>query len=105
MGKAAQRKGGDGARVIVLPADFRLGAVAGVKADLVEALEAAGAQLDGGAVERVDTAALQLLLAYRREAAARGLSPAWRGVSEVMRDAAGVLGLARDLELPANMPA
>lgn len=93
------------ARVIALPADFRLGSVADVKAELIEAFDAATAQLDGAAVERVDTAALQLLVAFRREATARGQSPTWLGVSEVMRDAAGMLGLAQALELPAPMPA
>lgn len=92
------------ARVIALPADFRLGSVAQVKAELIDAFDAA-AQLDGAGVERVDTAALQLLVAFRREATARGQSPTWLGVSEVMRDAAGVLGLAQALELPAPMPA
>ena len=93
------------ARVIALPADFRLGSVAQVKAELIGAFDAAAAQLDGAGVERVDTAALQLLVAFRREAVARGQSPTWLGVSEVMRDVAGMLGLAQALELPAPMPA
>ena len=93
------------ARVIALPADFRLGSVAEVKAELIDAFDAAAAQLDGAGVERVDTAALQLLVVFRREATARGQSPTWLGVSEVMRDAAGMLGLAQALELPAPMPA
>lgn len=94
-----------GVRVIALPADFRLGSVADVKAELIEAFDAPGTQLDGAGVERVDTAALQLLVAFRREATARGQPPAWLGVSDVMREAAGVLGLAQVLELPAAMPA
>lgn len=93
------------AQVVALPADFRLGSVGDVKATLIAAFDAPAAQLDGAAVERVDTAALQLLVAFRREAAARGLSPAWLGVSDVMREAAGVLGLAQALELPAPTPA
>lgn len=93
------------ARVIALPADFRLASVAEVKAELIDAFDAPSAQLDGAGVERVDTAALQLLVAFRREATARGQAPQWLGVSEVMRDAAGVLGLAQALELPASMPA
>ncbi|HET6552643.1 MAG TPA: STAS domain-containing protein [Dyella sp.] len=101
----AQRKGGNQPRVVALPADFRLAELPDVKAGLLEALEAPAVQLDGAGVERVDTAALQLLLAFRHAASARGLSPAWLGVSETMRDAAGVLGLTRALELPATMPA
>lgn len=101
--KATQRK--SEARVVALPADFRLAELATVKSALIEAFDAPAVQLDGAAVERVDTAALQLLVAFRREAAARGLPPAWLGVSAAIRDAAGVLGLAQALELPATMPA
>ncbi|MFC4528032.1 STAS domain-containing protein [Dyella halodurans] len=106
MGKAtAQGKGESEARVIALPPDFRLAELAAVKAELLEALEAPAVNIDGAAVERVDTAALQLLVAFRRESTARGQSPAWHGVSTVMRDAASLLGLAQVLELPAPMPA
>ncbi len=106
MGKAtAQRKGESGACVVALPTDFRLAELAVVKAELVQALDAPAVHIDGAAVERVDTAALQLLVAFRRESAARGQSSAWQGVSAVMRDAAGLLGLAQVLELPAPMPA
>jgi phospholipid transport system transporter-binding protein len=106
MGKAtAQRKGDGGARVVALPADFRLTELAAVKAQLIDAFDAPAVQIDGAGVERVDTAALQLLVAFRRESAARGQSSAWQGVSAVMRDAASLLGLAQALELPAPMPA
>lgn len=105
MGSRTTGGGKGGARVIALPADFRLGSVADVKAELIDAFDAPGTQLDGAGVERVDTAALQLLVAFRREATARGQAPAWLGVSDVMREAAGVLGLAQALELPAAMPA
>jgi phospholipid transport system transporter-binding protein len=101
--KTAQRK--NEARVVALPADFRLAELAIVKSELIEAFDAPAVQLDGAAVERVDTAALQLLVAFRREASARGQLPAWLGVSAAIRDAAGVLGLVQALELPATMPA
>src|ERR1700749_240147 len=96
MGKTTG-EGKSGARVIALPADFRLGSGAGVKAELIEGFDESTAQLVGAGVEGVDPAALQLLVAFRREATARGQSPTWLGVSDVMRDAAGVLGLAQAL--------
>jgi ABC-type transporter Mla MlaB component len=106
MGKAtAQRKGDSEARVVALPTDFRVAELAAVKATLIEALDAPALHIDGARVERVDTAALQLLVVFRREAAARGKTSAWQGVSAVMRDAAALLGLAQVLELPAPMPA
>jgi ABC-type transporter Mla MlaB component len=61
--------------------------------------------LDGSRVERVDTAALQLLVLLRRELDGRGGTLAWQGASEALNDAAGLLGLARILELPADRPA
>ncbi|WP_430391022.1 STAS domain-containing protein [Dyella sp. 20L07] len=102
---ATQRKDDGKARIIALPADFRLAGLDEIKASLIEAFEVPAVQLDGAGVERVDTAALQLLVAFRREATARGQSPAWLGVSTAIREAAGVLGLAQALELPATMPA
>ncbi len=103
--KSNPQRNTGGAQVIALPADFRLAELADVKAGLLQALELSSVELDGAGVERVDTAALQLLLAFRRAASARGLPASWVGVSETMRDAAGVLGLTQALELPATMPA
>lgn len=104
-GKTSQRRGDGGAHVVALPADFRLADVAAVKAQLIAAFDAKAVQLDAAGVERVDTAALQLLVAFRREAVARGIPPVWQGVSATVRDAAKLLGLAQALELPAPMPA
>jgi phospholipid transport system transporter-binding protein len=105
VGSKTMARGKGEARVVALPADFRVADLAAVKSELIEAFDAPAVQLDGGSVERVDTAALQLLVAFRREATARGQLPAWLGVSAAMREAAGVLGLAQALELPAPMPA
>jgi phospholipid transport system transporter-binding protein len=92
----------DGVAAVVLPADCRLAAQAALKAELLGALEKdAIVVLDGSRVERVDTAALQLLVLFRRELQARGGTLDWRGASEAMNEAAGLLGLAQILELPA----
>ncbi|GAA0705497.1 STAS domain-containing protein [Dyella marensis] len=102
MGKAKTDKA-DGR--VALPADCRIADLAAVKAALEAALSAPATELDGAAVERVDTAALQLLAVFRREAAARGMAVRWAGASDVLRDGAARLGLAQTLELPAAMPA
>ena len=102
MGKAKTGKT-DGR--VTLPADCRIAELSTVKATLDAALATAAVALDGGAVERIDTAALQLLTVFRREAAARGVAVEWLGASEALRDGAARLGLARTLELPAAMPA
>ena len=101
-----QQSAADAAAVVVLPADCRIAAQAALKAELLGALEqGAIVMLDGSQVERADTAALQLLVLFRRELQARGGTLDWRGASEALNEAAGLLGLARILELPAAGPA
>jgi hypothetical protein len=90
---------------IGLPADCRMAAQSALLADLLGALDAPATNIDGRAVERVDTAALQLLTLFRREATARGCAVNWLGASATLCEAAGVLGLAKVLDLPAPMPA
>lgn len=98
----------DGVRAstaVELPADCRLGAQAALQLQCVNALNAGGAVLDGRAVERIDTAALQLLMLFRRDVAAAGGSWCWDGASTVLHEAASLLGLAQILEMPATVPA
>jgi len=73
--------------------------------ELLAALDACTIELDGREVERVDTAALQLLTLFKREVAARGGTLRWMGASDALDEAAGLLGLAKTLELPAAVPA
>ena len=94
-----------GAIEIGLPADCRMAAQTALLGELLGALDAPATQIDGRAVERVDTAALQLLTLFRREALSRGSTVSWRGASSILCEAAGVLGLAKALDLPASMPA
>jgi anti-anti-sigma regulatory factor len=105
MGRTSDKTGGASARQLVLPADCRLAAGPGLRAALLEALALPASALDAGAVERVDTAALQLLAAFRRDAAARGHDTRWLGASAALHEAAGLLGLERILDLPAARPA
>ncbi len=86
---------------LVLPADCRIGAQAALRQALLDALETGGVVLDGRAVERTDTAALQLLTLFQREVQARGKSLSWCGASDALNEAAALLGLAQILELPA----
>lgn len=90
---------------IGLPADCRMAAQTALLADLLGALDAPATRIDGSAVERVDTAALQLLTLFRREALARGCAVSWCGASTVLCEAAGTLGLVKALDLPAAVPA
>ncbi len=97
-----QQPAANGAAVVVLPPDCRIAAQVALKAELLGALESSAiVLLDGNQVERVDTAALQLLVLFRRELQARGGTLDWRGASGALNEAAGLLGLAQVLELPA----
>ncbi|MDE2316898.1 MAG: STAS domain-containing protein [Xanthomonadaceae bacterium] len=90
---------------VVLPADCRIAAQAALQAELLQALQGGAIELDGSQVERVDTAALQLLVLLRRALDGGSGTLAWRGSSAALSDAADLLGLARILELPAVGPA
>lgn len=54
-------------------------------------------ELDGSAIERVDTAALQVLLAFARESRDRKKELEWSEVSETLMNASTLLGISREL--------
>jgi len=54
-------------------------------------------ELDGSAVERVDTAALQVLAAFSRESRNREIELTWADVSDSLRNASTLLGLTQEL--------
>lgn len=58
--------------------------------------------LDAAAVERVDTATMQLLCAFVRERAAHSRGVVWHGVPAALNDAAHLLGLQAHLGLPLS---
>jgi phospholipid transport system transporter-binding protein len=88
-----------------MPADFRIAEVTDMHRQLVAALDAPQIVLDGTTVDRIDTAALQLLVVFQREVQKRGKQMNWAGVSTPLYDAASQLGLAQALALPAKKPA
>lgn len=90
---------------VAMPADCRIADVGDLHQHLRKALESSAIVLDGSTVERVDTAALQLLVAFQRDAQKRGRRVNWAGVSAPLHDAAMQLGLAQVLALPAKQPA
>lgn len=102
---SAKGKSNPAAASVALPADCRLAALDVLAPQLREAAHGSAAALDGAAVEKVDGAAMQLLVAFRRAAAAAGCAVSWTGVSDVLREATSLLGLDDELNLPAPMPA
>ncbi len=57
--------------------------------------------LDIGAVQRIDTAGLQLIATFIRERETNGRQVKWQGTAPVLTTAAQLLGLSALLKLPA----
>jgi len=105
MGKSSDKAAATSAAPIVLPADCRMAEVAALRNRLLDALKAPSSDLDGARVERVDCTAVQLLLAFCRDAAKQQHAVRWLGASDALREAAALLGVERMLDLPAARPA
>lgn len=58
--------------------------------------------LGAGGVTRADAAGVQLLVAFARSARATGIAWSWQAVSPALSEAARQLGVARELDLPAD---
>jgi ABC-type transporter Mla MlaB component len=77
--------------------------VTALQAELAERLDESGnVQIDGGGVERIDTATLQLLAAFVRDLHADARSVEWVQCSVVLRRAANCLGLESALSLAST---
>jgi ABC-type transporter Mla MlaB component len=90
---------------IVSNAPVRLGSttlrdVTAFQAELAERLDDSGiVQIDASAVQRIDTATLQLLAAFVRDLRADARLVEWTECSAALRRAAHSLGLASALDL------
>lgn len=81
-------------RVLRLPAILGIAQLAELHPQFDQALEKAGPlALDASAVEQLDGAALQWLLAFHRAAREAGRAPDWRKPSPQLHEAAALLGL------------
>jgi ABC-type transporter Mla MlaB component len=81
--------------VIVLAANCSVKDAAALKSSLCAvANQTTSVTLDASAVERVDTATMQLLCAFVRDRSARNQSIVWRGQSQALHDAVRLLGVA-----------
>ena len=82
---------------------FSIREVAAVYTELQQLLEQdVRVELDFEDVDVVDTAALQLLVAFTKEAHKRGVSISWQQPSAALFRSAELLGLSQELGLPDN---
>ncbi|MEX1828748.1 lipid asymmetry maintenance protein MlaB [Luteibacter sp. CQ10] len=98
-GKSSKNTAG----ALALDADLRIGAAPALRDTLLAALTAGKpVDIDGSAVNQIDTAGLQVLAAFSRDARAAGLAVRWRGASDSLHRGVAVLGLSELIELPAR---
>lgn len=89
-----------GENQIVLQSILDIPSVASLHAELTTRLKAgADVKLHAGQVERVDTAALQLILSFIQAADTAGQACAWEQVSDPFYTAAELCGLRQALKL------
>ncbi len=84
---------------VSLGEDLGIEASAELKERLSAHLDASELSLDGSAVRRVHTAAMQVLCAFFRSRRDLGRSTELSGCSDALRDAARLLGLSAQLGL------
>jgi ABC-type transporter Mla MlaB component len=92
-----------GESVVVLAANCSVKDAAALKTSLCAiASEGTDVTLDVSAVERVDTATMQLLCAFARDRIGRKQNVTWRGESQALRDAVRLLGVGALLGFESN---
>jgi hypothetical protein len=87
---------------VVLPANCTIHGARALQAHLLEQLQLPGpCEIDGGAVQQVDTAGVQLVLAFALDCLERSLQYTWKARSPALEDAIRVLNVGALLEYPA----
>ena len=87
---------------VVLPVSCTIKEAESLKAHLLAQLELPGpCEIDGGNVQHVDTAGIQLVLAFALDCLERSLPYVWKSRSQTFDEAVRVLGVGALLEYPA----
>jgi ABC-type transporter Mla MlaB component len=105
-GRAAKTPGAEtesksGPGVYAIAAECTVADAGALKSGLAKLLEDSNAvTLDIGAVQRIDTAGLQVIATFVRERESQGRQVQWRGDAPALAAAAQLLGLSSILKLP-----
>lgn len=87
---------------VVLPAICTIHGARALQAHLLEQLQLPGpCEIDGGGVQQVDTAGVQLVLAFALDCLERSLQYTWKARSPALEEAIRVLNVGALLEYPA----
>lgn len=99
-GTSTARKRGTRSRVVHLPAQLGIASVAELKTVLTDALASGRpVTLDARAVEQIDGAGLQLLVAFHNAMQAIGQPMAWKHLPSALSEAAALFGVRKTLGL------
>jgi phospholipid transport system transporter-binding protein len=86
---------------VVLPVSCTIKEAESLKAHLLAQLDLPGpCEIEGGNVQHVDTAGVQLVLAFALDCLERNLPYVWKSRSQTFEDAVRVLGVGALLEYP-----
>lgn len=86
---------------LILAAECTVADADALKAELARRVgDSTPVTVDVSALQRIDTAGLQLLAAFVRDRRTAGRAVTWRGRATALEAAAGLLGLYAMLELP-----
>ena len=100
-GAPGRRTRGPRDKSLLLAGECTVAGAETLKGELARRLgESSPVTLDVSALQRIDTAGLQLLAAFVRDRRTAGRAVAWRGRAPALEAAAGLLGLYTMLELP-----
>jgi len=108
-GRAAKSPGADtghktGSGAFAVAAECTVADASSLKAGLTKLLDDSGVvTLDVSAVQRIDTAGLQVIATFIRERESHGRQVEWRGTAPALAAAAKLLGLTSFLKLPTSM--
>ncbi len=90
-----------GSGAFAVAAECTVADAGALKSGLAKLLDDPGAvTLDIGAVQRIDTAGLQVIATFVRESESLGRAVEWRGAAPALTAAAKLLGLSALLKLP-----
>jgi len=90
--------------VLLLASDCTIREADQLKAQLLEHLDAPEPLfVDGSAVQKADTAGVQLLVAFALDCMERGIAFGWPGRSRALESAIDTLGVAPLLECPGQV--
>ncbi|MGH8209587.1 MAG: STAS domain-containing protein [Steroidobacteraceae bacterium] len=96
-----EHKGGNA--TFAVAAECTVADASSLQTGLAKLLDESGSvTLDISAVQRIDTAGLQVIATFVRERESHGRQVQWRGSAPAVSSAAGLLGLSALLKLPAS---